>query len=129
VSAEIIKAKGETVVVLGASPKPERYSFKAVKLLADCGHRVVPVNPYHREVAGIPCLAKLEQLQGKVDTVSVYVRAALLAKDLTQLIALAPRRVIFNPGTESDDLMGVLSAAGVRCEEACTLVLLRTGQF
>jgi predicted CoA-binding protein len=47
----------ETVVVLGASPKPERYSWQAVNTLTEHGHRVLPVNPYHREVAGIQCVA------------------------------------------------------------------------
>ncbi|MEX1670399.1 CoA-binding protein [Zhongshania guokunii] len=123
------QSEQEVVVVLGASPKPERYSFKAVKLLAEYGHRVLPVNPYHHEVAGITCVAGLDQLNEKVDTVSVYVRANLLEKDLAQLIALAPRRVIFNPGTESDEMMAALAEVGIACEEACTLVLLRTGQY
>lgn len=127
--AEFNKVAAEAVVVLGASPKPERYSYKAVKLLAEYGHRVFPVNPYHREVAGIPCVASVAQLREKIDTVSVYVRAELLARDLAQLIALSPRRVIFNPGTESNEMMRALTVSGIRCEEACTLVLLRTGQF
>ena len=119
----------EIVVVLGASSKPERYSYKAVKLLAEYGHRVLPVNPYHRDVAGISCVADVAQLKEKVDTVSLYVRPELLVKDLAQLVELAPRRVIFNPGTESDEMAEVFSAAGIATEEACTLVLLRTGQF
>ncbi|WP_373088112.1 CoA-binding protein [Zhongshania sp.] len=127
--AEKTKVAAETVVVLGASPKPERYSFKAVKLLTDCGHKVLPVNPYHPEVAGIACVAGVDQLQDKVDTVSVYVRADLLGKDVAKIIALAPRRVIFNPGTESGEMVEVFSAAGIATEEACTLVLLTTGQF
>ena len=126
---EKTKTVAETVVVLGASPKPERYSFKAVKLLADYGHQVLPVNPYHPEVAGIPCVASVDQLQEKVDTISVYVRADLLSKDIAKIIALAPRRVIFNPGTESDEMAAAFNAAGIATEEACTLVLLRTDQF
>jgi predicted CoA-binding protein len=129
VPAEFNKVATEAVVVLGASPKPERYSYKAVKLLAEYGHRVLPVNPYHLEVAGIPCVASVAQLREEIDTVSVYVRAELLARDLAQLIALSPRRVIFNPGTESNEMMRALTVSGIRCEEACTLVLLRTGQF
>ncbi|MFT5888475.1 MAG: putative CoA-binding protein [Zhongshania sp.] len=119
----------ETVVVLGASPKPERYSWQAVNLLAEHGHRVLPVNPYHREVAGIQCVASVADVSERVDTVSVYVRAELLGKDLAKLIALAPRRVIFNPGTESGLLADQLEKSGIATEEACTLVLLSTGQY
>ena len=74
-------------------------------------------------------MAGVDQLQDKVDTVSVYVRADLLSKDIAKIIALAPRRVIFNPGTESDEMAAAFNKAGIATEEACTLVLLRTGQF
>ena len=49
----------ETVLVLGASPKPERYSFKAVQMLTEYGHKVLPVNPYHPTVSGVACLASI----------------------------------------------------------------------
>ena len=39
------KPQERTVVVLGASPKPVRYSYQAVKLLKDKGYRVIPVHP------------------------------------------------------------------------------------
>ncbi|MBW2942063.1 CoA-binding protein [Zhongshania aquimaris] len=119
----------ETVVVLGASPKSERYSFKAVQLLSEYGHRVLPVNPYHAEVSGVSCIASMAEVCEKVDTVTVYVRAELLKNDLAQIIELAPRRVIFNPGTESAEMAESLERAGIAAEEACTLVLLRTGQY
>ncbi|MBQ0758309.1 MAG: CoA-binding protein [Zhongshania sp.] len=122
-------AVSETVLVLGASPKPERYSFKAVQLLSEYGHKVLPVNPYHAEVSGVNCVAAIAAVSEKVDTVTVYVRAELLKNDLDQLIRLAPRRVIFNPGTESDEMAEHLEQAGIAVEEACTLVLLRTGQY
>ena len=46
----------ETVVVLGASPKVDRYSYKAIKMLGDCGHKVIPVNPYHAQIDGLDCV-------------------------------------------------------------------------
>jgi hypothetical protein len=42
---------------------------------------------------------------------------------------LQPKRVIFNPGTENPALMQQLAADGMEVEEACTLVMLHTGQF
>ncbi|WP_372864517.1 CoA-binding protein [Spongiibacter sp.] len=119
----------EKVVVMGASPKPDRYSHKAVVMLAEYGHQVIPVNPYHSEVAGIRCAPSLAAITAPVDTVSVYMRAELLAPQLPELLALAPRRIIFNPGSEGEALMEQLRRAGIVCEEACTLVLLRTQQF
>jgi hypothetical protein len=59
----------------------------------------------------------------------MYVGPAISAGLTEKLTALRPRRVIFNPGAENSALAGALQKAGIACEEACTLVLLNTGQF
>jgi predicted CoA-binding protein len=110
----------ETVLVLGASPKPGRHSFNAVQLLREYGHRVLPVNPYHAEVSGVECIASIAAVCEKVDTMTLYIRTELLKNGIDPLIALAPRRVIFNPGTESDEMAAKLESAGIAVAEACT---------
>ena len=119
----------ERVVIIGASDNPERYSHQAQLLLRQHGHEVVPVHPKLTEIEGVPVVADVSAISGPVDTVTLYVgpQISLTLKD--KLIALKPRRVIFNPGTENAALEEALMAAGIACEEACTLVLLRTGQF
>ncbi|MDQ8038355.1 MAG: CoA-binding protein [Pedobacter sp.] len=119
----------ETVAVLGASPKPERYSNKAIRMLGEYGHKVLPVNPAQKEIEGLPVIAHVEELPAGVDTVTVYVSPAHSDPLLPGLLALKPRRVIFNPGAENPALENELEKAGIAVEEACTLVLLRTGQF
>ena len=64
-----------------------------------------------------------------IDTVTLYVGPANQEGLFAYLKALSPRRVIFNPGTENPDLERELETAGIQTEEACTLVLLHTGQF
>lgn len=118
----------ETVAVVGASPNPERYSNQAIRLLKSHGHNVIPVNPAQQEIEGLPVAAKLEDLKG-VDTVTMYVGPKHSGAFLPGLLALKPRRVIFNPGAENEELEKALNDAGIEVEEACTLVLLRTGQF
>lgn len=119
----------ERVVIIGASDNPERYSHQAQLLLRQHGHEVVPVHPKLMVIEGLPVVADVSAIAGPVDTVTLYVgpQISLTLKD--KLIALKPRRVIFNPGTENAALEESLTAAGIACEEACTLVLLRTGQF
>ena len=119
----------ERVVIIGASDNPERYSHQAQLLLRQHGHEVVPVHPKLAEIEGVPVVADVSAIPGPVDTVTLYVgpQISLTLKD--KLIALKPRRVIFNPGTENAALEEALMNAGIACEEACTLVLLRTGQF
>ncbi|HBJ84081.1 MAG TPA: CoA-binding protein [Verrucomicrobiales bacterium] len=119
----------QRVVILGASDNPERYSHRALLLLRKHGHEVVPVHPKLTEIEGIAVVADLSAITGPVDTVTMYVGAAISNGLAEKLTALKPRRVIFNPGAENAALVADLEKAGIACEEACTLVLLNTGQF
>jgi hypothetical protein len=118
----------QSVAVLGASGNPERYSYQAVELLMGMGHRVFPVNPALNEIQGLPVVPSLSALPA-VDTLTLYLAASRLPELVGEIVALKPGRVIFNPGTESLVLQTALDAAGIPWLEACTLILLRTGQF
>lgn len=117
------------VAVLGATPKPERYANQAVRLLLEKGYRVTPIHPRIEEIEGLAVAPSVESIEDPVDTLTLYVGPARLEPMIESLVALKPGRVIFNPGTESPALQQALDAAGIPWEEACTLVLLRTGQF
>lgn len=121
--------KTERVVIVGASDNPERYSHRAQLLLRQHGHEVVPVHPKLTQIEGVPVVADLSAVSGPVDTVTMYVGPAISAGLGDKLAALKPRRILFNPGTENAALQQKLIAAGIICEEACTLVLLNTAQF
>lgn len=122
-------AKSERVVIVGASDKPERYAHRAQVMLQQHGHSVVPVSPRLFFIEGVAVVPDLSKVTGSVDTVTLYV-GPQISKDLGEkLIALNPKRVIFNPGAENPDLAAQLAAAGIQAQEACTLVLLSSGQF
>lgn len=117
------------VVVLGASHKPERYSNQAIRLLLEHGHSVVPVHPRLDMVEGLPVAHDLDAIAGPVDTLTLYIGPERSDALVDALVRLHPGRVIFNPGTENPALEARLDDAGIPHERACTLVLLRTGQF
>lgn len=117
------------VAVLGASPKEDRYSNQAVALLKAHQHRVFPINPAGGEIHGCAVLPSLAALAEPVDTITVYLSARHSDGLLDELLKLKPRRVIFNPGAENIGLADALRQKGIQTLEACTLVLLRTGQF
>ncbi|MDT8391839.1 MAG: CoA-binding protein [Lentisphaeria bacterium] len=121
--------KKQRVVVVGASPKPERYSNQAVRLLARHGHEVVPVHPAATDIEGIPAVSCLADVEGHVDTITLYVSGARSSALADAIIRLRPGRVIFNPGTENPALQAALNDHGIATEEACTLVLVNSGQF
>ena len=119
----------ETVVVLGASPKPERYSNQAVRALVEHGHRVIPVHPLLKKIAGVVAVPALSGVKDPVDTLTLYVGPERGKELLQDIINLGPDRVIMNPGTESDEIEEELNAKGIAVLRACTLVMLRTDQF
>lgn len=119
----------QRVVVLGASHKPERYSNQAIRLLREHGHEVIPVHPKLQQAEGIPVVSSLDAINGAVDTLTMYIGAERSDQIADAILALKPGRVIFNPGSENPALEQRLRDAGIGFELACTLVLLRTGQF
>jgi len=121
--------ESQRVVILGASNNPERYSYKALRMLRDHGHEVVLVHPAIPEIEGHPVVPDLSRIEGEVDTLTMYVNPQVSANMVDLIVGLNPGRVIFNPGTESPMLQTRLDAGEIAYEEACTLVLLQTGQF
>ena len=122
----------EVVAVLGASSDPNRYSYKAIQLLKEYGHQPVPVHPRESEVLGYKVekeIADLVKKGIKIDTLTMYVNPALSSKYTQDIVNLKPKRVIFNPGSENPELEKALTKNGIAFEEACTLVMLRTGQY
>lgn len=119
----------KTVAILGASSKDDRYAYKAQKMLMDHGYPVIPVSLKGEIILGIQSVRSLADITDDVDTLTLYVGSARLEPLVDDILALAPRRVIFNPGTESASVKAALDAAGIVTLEACTLVLLSTNQF
>ena len=122
-------ATDHRVAVLGASRKRQRYANRALRALRQHGYQVVPVTPAHDEVEGVPAAARLAEVRGRLDTVTVYVGPRHIGPLIDDLVAARPRRVILNPGTESAELERALEQHRIPYLEACTLVLLATGQF
>jgi uncharacterized protein len=121
--------KQERVVLLGASDQPERYAYKALKLLQQHRHQVIPVHPTLPRIEDAEVVHDLRGIEGPVDTLTLYVNPTISSAEAAAILALRPGRVIFNPGTENPHLQGQLTAASIPWEEACTLVLLHTGQY
>lgn len=115
-------------VVLGASPNPERYSNMAVNRLTAKGHPVVAIGSRAATIGDIPVITEHPALE-KVDTVTMYLNPLAQKAYYDYLLQLQPRRIIFNPGAENEELEDIARQHNIQPVEACTLVLLSTGQF
>lgn len=117
------------VAVIGASDKKDRYSYKAVMLLKEKGHNVFPIHKRVTEIDGIKVYKSISDISEKLDTVSMYISQKFSQGIIDEILMACPKRIIFNPGAENPDLREKADQRGMLTVEACTLVMLKTGQF
>ncbi len=114
--------------MIGASPNPSRYAHRAVMALQQHGHPAIPLGIRKGEIGTASILTEWPEIK-EVDTVTLYLGPSRQAPHLDYILSLKPKRVIFNPGTENPELEHQMKAAGIETLEACTLVMLATGQY
>ena len=114
---------------MGASPNPDRYAYRAMEMLKRFGHQPVPVNPAFGEILGEKCYPRIGDAPKPFDTVTMYMGKQRSDPLIEEIVSAAPRRIIFNPGAENDDLAEKAEKAGIEVVEGCTLVMLQTGTF
>ena len=115
-------------LVLGASDNPSRYSFLALHRLRSHGHPVVAIGKKTGMVGDVPIEKEKKDWQD-VDTVTLYLNPKHQKQYYEYIVSLKPKRIIFNPGAENDELSDLASNNGIIPVEACTLVLLSTNQY
>lgn len=121
--------QNKRTLVLGASTNPARYANMATHRLLSHGHEVELLGRRPGEVAGHPVKTAAEEIGGEIHTVTMYLSEENQEAYQDFIIQMRPKRVIFNPGAENPDFEERLIAAGIEPIEACTLVMLATGQF
>lgn len=115
-------------LVFGASLNPSRYAHRAVKKLRADGYDVVAIGGREGQIADVDVMKGHPPME-EVDTITMYVGATRQAEHEEYLLSLKPRRIIFNPGAENRHFAYRARAAGVETIEACTLVMLSTGDY
>lgn len=115
-------------LVIGASEKMERYSNKAIRKLLHYGHEVIPLAARNGEVKGLPFKTGFPDLEN-VHTITLYIGPQRQKPYYDYILKLNPQRIIFNPGTENEELMKLTAKQGIKNITACTLVMLDRGIF
>lgn len=116
------------VLVIGASENPERYSNKAIQLLNAHGYPLIAIGLKNGHIGNTKIVTERSHI-ADLDTVSLYINPLRQPEYYDYLLDLHPKRIIFNPGAENAVLKEMAQDAGIMVMEACTLVLLHTGQF
>lgn len=115
-------------LVLGATPDATRYAYLAANRLVKNGHSIINVGIKKGEVAGVQ-IEMPEAIHNDVDTLTLYIGVHNQPPLYNYILQTHPKRIIFNPGTENPELEQLAAEKGIETIEACTLVLLSTGQY
>ena len=115
-------------LVIGASENPQRYSFIAVNRLKEKDHSVVAVGAREGKIGDTQILKATPAFEN-IDTITLYLNPGRQKELYTYILDLNPKRIIFNPGAENPELEKLARSKGIEVVEACTLVMLSTGEF
>jgi hypothetical protein len=115
-------------LVLGATTKPDRYAHIATLRLLSYGHEVVLVGRQAGEIAGFPIATEPVE-STDIHTVTLYLNPFNQQEWYDYILSIHPKRIIFNPGTENPELVSLAEKHEIETLEACTLVMLTTGQY
>ena len=120
----------QATLVVGASTQPWRYAYQAIHTLRKHGHPVYAYGKHAGTVADVAIETTRDRIPAEaIDTITLYVNPYNQDDLFDWLVALQPRRVIFNPGSENPRLIQHLLAHQIEPVGACTLVMLGTGQY
>lgn len=117
-------------IIIGATTNPSRYAYLAAEMLDQYKYEFVPLGIRKGAVRGRPILNILEKpVVEDVDTITLYIRPQHQLEWYDYILSLKPTRLIFNPGTENPEFEKIAKESGIETLEACTLVMLRSGQY
>lgn len=114
-----------TIAVVGCSPNPARASHAIARFLVAQGYRVVPVNPGHREILGLPCFRTLSQVPEdvEIDIVDVFRRSEFVGPIADEAVARGVSFFWMQLGVVDRDAAGRLEGAGIGVAmDRCILV-------
>lgn len=117
-------------VIIGAVNSPFRYAYRAAEMLSNYGHPFIPIGIREGEMLGESILSMHDEpkIEG-VDTITLYINPDRQKDWYGYLLGLHPKRIIFNPGTENQELKMMAEKQGIECLYACTLVMLSVGNY
>lgn len=109
------------VAVIGASPKEETYSNKAIKAFKNAGWNVIPVGRWEGSIEGEIIVSDVSEAKN-IDMIAMYISAEAQRRNASLVDSICKsgaKLVIFNPGTENKTLEEKLKTMSIEAKEEC----------
>ena len=122
--------KQQSIAILGISSEKTRYSFMAYEKFLNLGYNnIFGINPKKPVLQKIKVVEKINDLEQSIDTLTIYVSPSISSNLIDEIVALSPKRIILNPGSENNELETIALKHNIEVIKGCTLVMLSTNQF
>ena len=109
-------ASTRTIAMIGASDRPDRPSYRVMKVLQDHGYRVLPVNPQitGEHVHGEYVWRELAQIGEPIDLVDIFRRPQAAGEAVDEAIKAGAKAVWMQLGVINEDAAARAEAAGLK---------------
>ena len=114
----------KTAAVIGASNDRTRYGNMAVRAFRRAGYQVFPVNPTEPEIEGLKAFPSVKDIPAQLDTVTIYVRPAVLVKLLPEIAEKGCKDLWLNPGTVSDTVLAEVKRLKLHALQGCSILAI-----
>lgn len=119
-----------SIVVLGASPNPNRTSYLAAKLLMQKGY---DVTAFGRTIGKIDALSISDNIPKNfghgIDAITIFLKPELQKIYYDYILNTKPKSIIFNPGTENPELIKLARLKKIKIISCCTIALAAVGML
>lgn len=101
-----------TIAIVGLSDDPSRASYEIASYLAGEGKTIIPINPNHQQVMGLPCYPSLMEAP-PAELVNVFRRPEFCANVTREAISVGAKGVWLQSGIRNDDAQRLAAEAGI----------------
>ena len=108
-----ILRNSKTIAVVGLSPKPHRPSHQVAQYLMTSGYTIIPVNPGHESLLGLPCYSNLREIPIPVDLVDIFRRPEMVMDIVEDAIAVGAKFIWMQEGIIQEEAAAKAEAAGL----------------
>lgn len=112
--------------VAGASNNRDKFGNKVLRAYLQHNKTAYPINPNEKTVEGVACVAKIADLPGDVNSISIITPPPITEKIMQQAIDKGIKHVWMQPGAESDAAISLGEKHGINviAKGPCILIVL-----
>lgn len=102
-----------TIAVVGLSNKRYRPSYGVTEYMQNAGYRIIPVNPFEKEILGEKAYPELASVPERIDIVDIFRRSEFVPEIVETAIRIGARAIWMQEGVVHEKAAAKARAAGL----------------